>query len=352
MRTMLAARVHGIKDLRLDTVEMQPIDKGGIRIRVKACSICGSDKRILNIGDFRANYPVIIGHEIAGVVEEVGELEKNFKVGDKVCVAPGYACGKCRNCVKGNPTTCLNPYPSVGYTLNGGFAEYMNVPEHLLRLGFVNKIPEGLSFEEASLAEIIACALHAYDGMKVEAGDHVLILGAGPAGIIHSHLCKMYGATKVTIAQHGKYRLEMAREKFADVVDDTICMAEEDIEETYAERNNGRQPDVVLVCAPSREAQELACRMIAENGRICFFGGLPASDCKITIDANQLHYKEYKITGTSSSKQLNNVTALELLKNKVIDGNKLITASFKLKDIQEAFACAQGKNCIKVVVTP
>lgn len=352
MKTMLAARVHGQRMLSIDTVNRPEAGDGEIRIRVKACSICGSDKRIYNYGDFRAQYPVIIGHEIAGVIDQVGAGVTDLCVGDSVCVAPGYGCGHCRNCIKGQPTVCLNPYPSVGYAISGGFAEYMVVPKYLCTQGFVNKIPEGLPFDEACLAEVIACAVNAHDRIHVALGDHVLILGAGPAGIIHAHLCKLYGATKVTLAQRGSLRLQMAMEKFSDVVDDTICMKEEDVATAYAERNGGRMPDVVIVCAPSKDAQALACNVVAPLGRVNFFAGLPASDCMTTINANLLHYKEFSISGASSSKQIDNVTALELLSKRIIDGKKLISAKFPLKDMGEAFAFAEAKHCLKVVVEP
>lgn len=346
---MLAGRVYGKGDLRVEEIDIPETVKGGMRIRVKACCICGSDKRILKKGDFRAHFPVTIGHEIAGIVDEVDGIE-DFKAGDRVCVAPGYACGRCRNCVQGKPHICLNPYPSVGYAINGGFAEYMSVPAHLYRMGFINKIPDDLSDAEASLAEIVACALNGQDKCKVKPGDFVLILGAGPAGIIHARLSKMFGAANVTLAQRGKVRLEKAAELFPEAVDDTICMADVDIEKEYLKRSGGRQPDVVIVCAAANEAQELACRMIAPGGRINFFAGLPADDPYIRLNANDVHYKEIYISGSSSSRQQDNVTALQLLSQRIIDGKRLITDHFALKDIQEAFKRSDEKESFKVVI--
>lgn len=352
MEKMMAAVVYGRGDMRYEAVEKPAVQPGSFRLKVKACAICGSDKRIFRIGDFRANYPVIIGHEIAGVVDEVAPGVTEVKAGDRVTVAPGFACGKCKFCKSGAPNVCINPYPSMGYTLNGGFAEYLDVPVHIFQEGFVNPIPENLTFEEACLAEVIACALNAQHNARVKKDDEVLIIGAGPAGIIHAHLAKMYGAKKVTIAQRTAYRLEQARELFGDVVDDTVCMGEENLEEVYPKRNEGRAPDVIFVCAPSAEAQEMACRMIGPKGRINFFGGLPAGNNTITIDANRLHYLEYEITGASSSRQIDNKQALEILSKKIIDGKKLITRVYPLKDVVEAFHFAEEKHCIKVVVKP
>lgn len=352
METMMAAVVYGKGDMRYEAVEKPAVQPNSFRLKVKACAICGSDKRIYRIGDFRANYPVIIGHEIAGIVDAVAPGVTQVKVGDRVTVAPGFACGKCRFCKAGSPNLCENPYPSMGYTLNGGFAEYLDVPPHILREGFVNPIPENLSFEEACLAEIIACALNAQHNVQVSKGDQVLIIGAGPAGIIHAHLAKMYGAEKVTIAQRSAYRLEQARDLFGDVVDDTICMGQEDLETAYLKRNENRAPDVIFVCAPSAQAQETACRMIGPKGRINFFGGLPAGKNTITLDANRVHYMEYKITGASSSRQIDNQQALEILSKGIIDGKKLITRMYPLRDIVEAFQFAEEKNCIKVVIRP
>ena len=332
---MKAAVVYKKGDLRVEDQPIPDVIPGSIRVKVNACAICGTDLRIYRKGDYRAQYPVIVGHEIAGVVEAVASGVQEVKEGDRVCVAPGHGCGTCRMCLMGKPNVCTQPFPSLGYKVNGGFAEYLSVPENIFRLGFVSPIPESLTFDQASLSEIIACCLNAQENTPVKTGDVVLIMGAGPAGVIHSQLARLSGAKKVILTQRSKTRLKAVMNKFP--VDKIIASSEEDLAATLKEETNGEGADVIFVCAPSREAQEQACQLIGPRGRINFFGGLPKDDCVVKIDANQLHYKEFFIGGASSSLPQHNRAALRLLAAKKIDPDLLITHRFDLDKIHDGF---------------
>ncbi len=349
---MLAAKVYGKNDLRVEEVPIPEVPKDSILVKVHACSICGTDLRIYRRGDYRAEYPVITGHEIAGEVVEVSEGITSVKVGDRVNVAPGHGCGHCKMCKIGQPNVCETPHPSMGYKLNGGFAQYIAVPEHIFRLGFVNKIPDNLSYEQASIAEIIACCLNAQLNAPVVKGDTVLIMGAGPAGIIHAYLSRMNGAEKIIVTQRSKGRLIQLEEKFPELVDVTISSEEQDLFESVKNETDGFGPDVIYVCAPSREAQEQALKMVRSRGRVNFFGGLPKDDCVVRLNANDLHYREFFVSGASSSLPETNRKALELLSNKDIDPDKIITHVLPLSEIEEGFRLMEEKKSIKVVIKP
>lgn len=349
---MKAAVVYGINDLRVEEVDKPEVIAGSIRIKVKSCAICGTDRRIYKVGDFRASYPVITGHEIAGVVESVASGVTSVKEGDRVVVAPGHGCGYCRSCLKGYPNVCTNPHPSLGYKLSGGFADFMAVPEHIFRLGFVNKIPDNLSFDQASMSEIIACCINAQNNAPVENGDTVLIIGAGPAGIIHAHLAKASGAAKVILTQRSRYRLDEAKKRFPSVIDEIIPSSEVDLDATVKQLTNGEGADVVYVCAPSKDAQEQAFNFAAPRGRVNFFGGLPKDNRFVSIDANNLHYKELFVSGASSSMPDGNREALRLLSERIIDADKLITEAFPLEKIHAGFDVVESRSCIKVVINP
>lgn len=351
-KTMRAAVVYGQNKLRVENVPVPVVPANSLRIQVVACAICGTDMRIYKKGDYRAQYPVITGHEIAGIVDEVAPGVTSIKKGDRVCIAPGHGCGHCAMCQRGQPNVCLTPHPSLGYKLNGGFAEYMAVPEHIFRLGFVNPIPEELTFEQASLSEIIACCINAHRNAKVESGDTVLILGAGPAGIIHAHLSKFEGAKKVIVSQRSAERLKEMENRFPGLVDRTIASREEDLDEAIREACGGYGPDVVYVCAPSREAQEQALQLVNNRGRVNFFGGLPKDDSIVRLNSNQLHYKEFFVSGASSSLPETNREALELLRTRAIDPDKLITHIFSLEDIDKGFTVMETRNCIKIIIRP
>lgn len=350
MNTMKAAVVHGKGDLRLERVAKPSTPDGSILIKVMSCAICGTDRRIYKAGDFRAVYPVITGHEIAGIVEDVSSGITSVKPGDRVCVAPGHGCGYCKACTSGYPNVCTDPHPSLGYKLNGGFAQYMAVPEHIFRLGFVNLIPDNLSFDSASMSEIIACCINAQDNVNVCPGDTVLIMGAGPAGIIHAHLSKMRGAARVILTQRSSFRLVQAKKLFPEFIDEIIPSADIDLEKHMDELTDGLGVNVVLVCAPSGEAQEQALRLAGVRGRINFFGGLPKNDRFIKVDSNNLHYKELFISGASSSRPEGNREALRLLSENRINPDKLITHKFSLDDIIDGYNVMESQNCIKVVI--
>lgn len=347
---MRAAVVYGKGDLRVEEVPLPDVPAGSIRVRVMACGLCGTDKRIYRVGDHRASYPVIVGHEIAGVVEAVAPGVTAVKEGDRVCVAPGHGCGECRMCRTGHPNVCTQPFPSLGYRVNGGFAEYLAVPENIFRLGFVNPIPDELSFNQAAMSEIVACCLNAQDNAPVHPGDVVLVMGAGPAGVIHAQLAKLRGAAKVILTQRSPERLRLASAAFP--VDRTVASQTEDLAAIVLAETDGAGADVIFVAAPAREAQEQATRLIAPRGRINFFGGLPRGDHLVTVDANSLHYREFFISGASSSLPEHNREALRLLAARQLDPDRLITHRFDLTDIHQAFEVAEQRQCIKVVVNP
>jgi L-iditol 2-dehydrogenase len=320
---MKAAVVHALGDLRLEQIPVPEVPAGSIRLKVQSCAICGTDIRIYRKGDHRAQYPVVIGHEIAGTVDAVGRGASGIHEGERVCVAPGHGCGECRTCRSGFPNVCTRPFPSLGYKVNGGFEEYFAVPENIFRLGFVNAIPSGLSFAQASMSEIIACCLNAQQNTPTRPGDTVLVIGSGPAGIIHSQLARRAGARRVLVTQRSRQRLE---------------------------ETAGEGADVIYVCAPSAEAQETALQLAAPRGRINFFGGLPRGANHISADANIVHYRELFIGGASSSRPVDNREALRLLEERAIDPDRLVTHTFAIDDIVRAFDVAESRQGIKVVV--
>ena len=345
---MKAAIVHAKGDLRLENKPVPQVPAGSIRVKVEACAICGTDLRIYRKGDHRAQYPVVVGHEIAGIVDAIAPGVTGVEEGQRVCVAPGHGCGECRMCRAGQPNVCLKPFPSLGYKVDGGFEEYFAVPENIFRLGFVNPIPETLSFKQASMSEIIACCINGQRNSPVREGDTVLIFGAGPAGIIHSQLARMAGAGKVILTQRSRPRLELAADRFP--IDRVVASSEEDLEQIVMEETDGEGADVIFVCAPSGGAQEQATHLVAPRGRINLFGGLPKGENTITLDANALHYKEFFIAGASSSLPGDSREALRLLAERKIDPDRLITHTFPIDSIVEAFDVAESRRGIKIVV--
>jgi len=346
---MLAAQVESLGKMGLVEKPIPEPRDDSLLIKVEACAICGSDVRIYSKGDSRARYPIVIGHEIAGVVTAVGKNVKGFAEGDRVCAAPGHGCGKCRYCLTGHSNVCADPCPSIGYASDGGFAEYMVPPENVVALGFVNKIPDGVSFDNASMSELLACNLNAQENSPVKEGDVVLIMGAGPAGCMQIQLSQIRKAKKVIVTQRSADRLELAA-RFNP--DRTIASSEEDLEAIVMEETGGVGADVVFVCAPSKDAQEQALALAAPRGRVNFFGGLPKDNCLITTNANVIHYKELSVGGASSSLARQNREALDLIADGKIAAERYVTHRFALSEIVAAFETVQARQAIKVVVNP
>jgi len=346
---MKAAVVESPGKIVLKEVDNPKVPANSILIRVEACAICGSDLRIVYEKDKRAKFPIIIGHEMAGTVEKVGEKVKGFKEGDKVTVAPGVPCGKCRTCKKGLQNLCENMI-SIGYFYPGAFAQYMVPPSLAITQGFVNKIPKNLSFNEATMAEPLACCLNGQEIVRITKEDTVAIIGAGPIGCMHVELCKVKGCKKIILLQRSQPRLDIARQRFhADIYINTSY--EDGVKRVLAE-TDGCGADVVIVAAPSKEAQKQALQMVAKRGRISFFAGLPHNNPEVCVDTNLIHYKECFICGASSSTGRQNRESLNLLSERKIKAKDFITHIFPLEKIGDAFHLAKKKRGLRVLIRP
>ncbi len=346
---MLSAQVESLGQMRLVEKPIPVPGDNSLLIKVEACAICGSDVRIFRRGDSRARYPIVIGHEIAGTVVKVGKNVKGLSEGDRVCAAPGHGCGECRYCRTGHSNVCINPCPSIGYASDGGFAQYMVPPPNVVKLGFVNRIPDGVSFDHASMSELLACCLNAQENTPVREGDVVLIIGAGPAGCMMIELSRSKGPKKIILTLRSRQRLEAARRFSPDRI---VAAGEENLPQAVMEETEGVGADVIFVCAPAKEAQEQALELLAPRGRLNLFGGLPKDNCFITTNADSIHYKELFVGGASSSLARQNREALELIAAGYVHAERYITHTFPLEQINLAFENVERRSAIKVVIHP
>ena len=346
---MRAALYSGPQDLKVVEVDTPKINGKELLIKVKACATCGTDAKIFNHGHPRLKPPMIIGHEIAGEIVEIGSEVSGFKNGDRVQVIAAIPCGTCWACKAGKMQICINQL-SMGYQFPGGFAEYMVIPHEVIRVNGVNKIPDNISFEEAAAAEPMACALNAQELINVGKGDVVLIMGSGPIGCMHVRLARALGAEKVILADINGYRLSLAA-KFVKP-DATIDMSTTDIEQEIGKHTDGLGPSVIITAAPAGIAQEQAVRMAKPGGRISFFGGLPKDKPMIQVDSNLVHYKELILAGANGSAPEHNRRALELMASGKVPVQDLLTHKVALSDINKAIELVLSGEAIKVVVTP
>lgn len=345
---MKAAVLEGIDKMVVKEVPTPEVTEDSLLVRVRSCAVCGSDIRIYHYGNPRVKYPQIIGHEIAGDVVEVGSKVKRFKVGDRVAIGADVPCGECSFCRDGIGNNCAINY-AMGYQFPGGFAEYVLINSLVINYGPIHKIPDNLSYDEASMAEPLACCINGLELSRVSLGDVVVVIGAGPVGCMLAELAKVMGAKKVIISQRSKVRLEMAKKFDIDVV---VSATEEDLTQRVMEETDGLGADVVLTATSSVEVQAQAIPLVKRRGRINLFAGLPKGSPPLVLDSNILHYKEAFLFGSHGSVPRHHRLALELLSSGRISAKKYISHKFSLDQIMEAFSVVENRQGMKVIINP
>ena len=346
---MKALRFYAPEDVRLEDAPEPAPGPGDLKLRVRNCSTCGTDVKISRFGHPNIVPPRVLGHEIAGEVVEAGAEAGGWRPGDRVQVIAAIPCGHCRQCRRGQPTVCPNQ-EAIGYQYDGGFADFMLVPAKVLRVGGVNRIPDGTSFEEASVAEPLACVLNGQELARVGEGDDVLIIGSGPIGCLHARLARSRGAGRVLLADLNRARLEQAAALVEP--DAAICSGEVDLVDEVHKLTDGEGASVVIVAAASGAAQELSPQLVARQGRISFFGGLPKDDPLVTLDSNAIHYRELTIVGANGSSPAHNTRALAAIASREVPVVDLITPRLPLDRVLDAIAIVARGEAIKATVTP
>lgn len=344
---MKAVRLYGVNDVRLVDIPKPSISDHEVLLQVKSAGICGTDLRMIKNGSpyLSEDTPRTLGHEFSGVIHEVGRSVTDYRPGMRVAVAPNMGCGICEHCVRADYHLCSR-YEALGVQLDGGFAEYAVIPEKAVRLGNMAVLPKHVTFAQASVIEPLSCV---YSGMlqcPVHLGDDVLILGAGPIGIMFALLAKRSGAGRVFVANRTEERLRIVRG-----IDNALVTlpASEGLADEIRRLTNGRGVDVCVTANPSPEAQQLAVELTAVNGRINFFGGLPKQAGRPPIDTNLIHYKQITVTGTTKANNHHFRKTLQFIASGNFDAEKLISRSFPLDEAAAAFDFAGGSRGVKTV---
>jgi L-iditol 2-dehydrogenase len=347
---MLAAVYHGPNDLRVEQVDLPKIGAGEMLVKVVSASICGTDLRIFH-GNHRM-YPEgtvrIPGHEVVGTIVEMGANVEGYQVGQRVFCAPNTGCGHCLQCISGTNNLC-SQYDAIGVTSDGGFAEYVRIPANSVRQGNIIPINFTVDPAVAALMEPFACVLRGQNALHIQPGEIVLIIGAGPIGVMHVKLAKARGAGKVIVSEPIKDRAEQAKRMGADKV---INPATEDLKKALLEESQGRGANVIIVAAPVHVAQEAALDLAAISGRINYFGGLPKDRPTINFDSNMVHYKELVITGTTACSTADCWQAAQIVNSGLVDLSDVVSQRFPLSEAVQAFAAAEDRKSLKIVLEP
>lgn len=325
---------------KLKEVPIPRIKEDDVLIRVDTCGICGTDVHIYE-GTFPANFPVIIGHEFSGTIEEVGKKIKNFKKGDRVTVNPNTVCGKCKYCRNGKENFCV-AIPGLGVNYDGGFAEYVKVNE-----SSVYHLPEKLDLETASFTEPLSCSLHGIDLAEIKPGHSVVILGAGPIGLIILQLARISGADKIIVTDPVKRRRELALKLGANLsLDPTKVKIEKEIKTFLKEK-----AEVVIECIGNPSTQVESLNLVEPGGRVIWFGVAdPQAEVKVNpfyIYRNEITLKGCFVNPYTTER------AIKLLAEGRVNVKELITHKFKLNELDEAMQVyRKNKERIKILMKP
>jgi 2-desacetyl-2-hydroxyethyl bacteriochlorophyllide A dehydrogenase len=303
-----------------------------VLIRVMASGICGTDIHIFK-GEYLGTYPVIPGHEFSGVVEKVGPKVHRIKVGDRVAVEPNIACDNCSACLNNRQNFCEN-WNGVGVTLPGGFAELAMAPEKAV-------FPIGdLAFESGAFVEPLSCVLHGVQRAGFSLGDRVLIIGAGPIGILLSKTIQLQGSAEITQIDKNQSRLELAKKSGAART------------ETSFDALKMYDYDVVVDATGVPPLMEKTLSYVRSGGKVLLFG-VPPQGAKINLDAFTIFSHGLTILSSYTSVR-NSIQAVRLLSSGRIDVKPLVSHVLPLKDFQKGIELIQKgtEGTLKVLIDP
>jgi len=320
---------------------------GGVVVKVLASQVCSTDLHMWERGHPALRCPRILGHEIGGVVAEVAKEVEGVKRGDKVQVYPGISCGACRFCRQGRENLC----PSIrilGFSVDGGFGQYLALPEQAIRQGCLNPVPHALSLTEAAMAEPLACCLNGLEKVALKEGETVLILGAGPIGCLFAMVSKHHGSGRVIVVEKDSNRIHQAR---VGLEDDVLDATNVEVVQAVKELTGGVGADVVVTCFREAALEYPLLELAAPGGRVLMFSGIPGNRGVVPTDLNLVHYRELALVGAYGCTSTQCERALDLMAEG-LETNWLISQRVDLKNLEESFSSLTSRNAMKICVEP
>lgn len=288
---MTAAVLYGKEHLEIERVDVPIVGPGDVLVRVRAALTCGTDVKVFRRG-YHARMikpPALFGHELAGDIVEIGKSVKDFKIGQRVMAANSAPCGACFYCQRGQENLCEDLLFN-----NGAYAEYIRIPERIVQKN-LHGLENGVGYQDAALAEPLACVLRGLEESNVRPGDTVAIIGLGPIGMMFVRLAKTIYQARVIAIGRRQPQLDRAGRMGADelVLNDDGA----DVVRAVKDLTHGRGADVVIEAVGLPDLWQLGVQMLRRGGVVNFFGGC-ASGTEVRLDTNLLHYSE--ITGKAS----------------------------------------------------
>jgi L-iditol 2-dehydrogenase len=330
------------KDVRIQEMPTPSIGPDELLVKVWASGICGSDV----LEWYRlSKAPLVLGHEIAGEIAEVGSDIREWKKGDRVFVSHHVPCNMCRYCLAGHHSVC-DTLSSTNFD-PGGFSEYLRVPAINVRNG-VYRLPDSMSYDEGVFIEPLACVVRGQEHAGWLPGRRVLVIGSGIAGLLHIQLAKAAGASRVIAVDINPARLDMARKLGADV----SFTPGENFLERLKESNDGRLADLVIVSTGAVPAVNQAFQAVDRGGTILFFAPSDPG-AGIQMPFNDLWRKEITMTSSYAGSPRNISAAIELISSGKLNVIDMITHRLPLEKTGKGFSLvAEARDSMKVVIEP
>jgi L-iditol 2-dehydrogenase len=330
------------RDVRVEEIDVPRIGPDEMLVKVLASGLCGSD--VMEWYRLK-KAPLVLGHEIAGDIAEVGKNVDRFKVGDRVFVSHHVPCNTCRYCLNGQHTVC-----ETLHTTNfdpGGFAEYLRVPKINVDRG-VFVLPPGMSYDEGTFIEPLGCVVRGQRLARLQPGQTVLILGSGISGLLHIALARALGAGNIVATDVQEVRLEAARRFGAD----TVIDARKDVPEHVRRANDGRLADLVIICTGATPAFTQAMQSVDRGGTVQFFAPTdPGVDFSIPV--NDFWRNQITMLTSYGAAPLDCAVAIDLIRSKRVAVEEMITHRFPLAEASRGFELvAQAEESIKVIIEP
>ncbi|WP_407054799.1 zinc-dependent alcohol dehydrogenase family protein [Paenibacillus dendritiformis] len=336
MRSMKAAVLRGTKIMEVKEWAERLPGQDEVRLRVVCCGICGTDQHIYHghPGSAEVKPPIVLGHELAGIVDAVGEAVADLCPGDRVSVDPNMYCGACEYCRGGRAHLC-DRLQAVGVTRDGGMGEYCVVPA-----ANCYKLPDQVSWVEGAMAEPLGCVLHGFKKLELRANQHVLIIGGGFIGQLFLQLVTAAGVARITVCEPAEHKHRLLRELGAEAIVSPL-------EEGAADELRSTA-DVVIECAGRPQSVELALEAARKGGQVLLFG-VASPEARASLSPFEVFSKELRIMG-SFINPYTHEEALAFLTQHIVSIEPLISHRFRLDELPDVMARYGEMNVTKAVV--
>ncbi len=321
-------------------------------LRIEAASICGTDVKIIGHGHRKltAGQTITLGHEFVGAIEKLGSRISSinsFVPGQRVGVAPNMGLPGSDMIARGMAN--MDPgYTAFGITQDGAHAELLRINAPAIDQGNVMAIPDGVSSLDATLAEPLSCAVNAMRVTRVEMGDSVAVIGAGPMGLLNLMLAKVNGAAETIAVDVNDHRLAHAKSLGAA---HTVNTTKTPLTKWIQDHTRGKGIDVVICAVPVPALQQDLLNILAPFGRLCLFAGWPKGAAAVPLDTNPIHYKNLVVTGMTGGCNRDYAAALKLIATKTVDVSRIVSDVVHLSHMEKAYELARSGKGMKIVLT-